>query len=257
MSKHKNNIHELYPLLQKAETDILAQLDLLLIGGNYKKVIEETEKAIIKYPGNSFFYIMKSIAHSQIGQKDEALKTLKQAEEKFPPDYEILFQLAKIYEDLRDYPNAEKYYRKSYDLTPKKFKDARSDCLNDLGALNWGFNFRDVALVYWRLAIKEYPKNIKAKENLKNCSNKYGEPASPNKLFDDIYHFQKIQTRKYFEVKDKIEFSSPDEVNQVIGIINDTWNNKIAPEKDKLDTLSVDEINKLFESFDLNFSNLE
>jgi hypothetical protein len=132
---------------------------------------------------------------------------------------------------------------------------ARSDCLNDLGALSWEFNFRDVALVYWRLAIKEYPKNIKAKENLKNCSNKYGEPASPNKLFDDIYHFQKIHTRKYFEIKDKIEFSSPEEVNKIVGIINETWNKYIDPEKDKLDTFSVDEINIWFESFDFNFSN--
>jgi len=253
MSKYKNNIHELYPFFQKAEMDMLAKINKLLMDGNYKKVIEETEKAIIKYPGNRFFYIMKSIAHSQINQKEEALMTLKQAEEKFPTDYEIPFQLAKIFEDYRDYPNAEIHYRKSYDLTPKKYKDARSDCLNDLGALFWELNLRDTALEYWELAIKEYPKNKKAKDNLKNCTNKYGEPVSANKLFDDMYHFQIIQTQKYFKIKNKTEFSSEEEANKIIRIINETWNKHIAPEKDKLDTIPVDEITKWFKSFDLNF----
>lgn len=234
--------------------ELLAHLDNLLQSENFTKVIEETEKAIVDYPDNRFFYILNSIAHSQINQKEEALSILKQAEEKFPTDYEVLFQLAKIYEDISDFPNAEEYYKKSYDLTPKKYKDARSDCLNDLGALNWELNSRDEAIVYWKRAVKEYPKNTKALANLKNCSNKYGEPVSANELFDDMYHFQKIQTQKYFKFKNITEFTSEKEVSKIFGIIVEAWNIHIAPEKDKLDTLSVVEINTWFESFDMDFS---
>lgn len=256
MVKHKNNTNELYPPMEKEESKILAQLDNLLVNGDFEKIIAESEKAIINYPDNRFFYIMNSIAHSQINQKKKALEILKKAEEKFPIDYEVLFQLAKLYEDLKDFLSAEKYYKKSYELTPKEFKDARSDCLNNIGALYWELNLRDTALEYWQLAVKEYPKNTKAVANLKNCSNKYGEPVSVDKLFDDMYHFKKIQSWRYFQTKKKKEFTSEEEVTKVIAIINDAWNKHIAPEKEKLDNSTVEEINKWFDSIDLDFSNL-
>ena len=68
-----------------------------------------------------------------------------------------------------------------------------------------------------------------------------------------MYRFQKIQAWKYFHTKNKKEFSSEEEVNKVIAIINEAWNVNIAPEKEKLDKSSVEEINEWFESIDLMF----
>jgi tetratricopeptide (TPR) repeat protein len=253
MVKNKNNIHDLHQPFKKEELKILDRLDFHLISGNFGIVIEETEKAILKYPGNRFFYILNSVAHLQINQNNQALQILKLAEEKFPKDYEVFFHLAKIHEELNDYPNAEKYYRKSYELTPHKFKDARSDCLNDLGALYWEINFRDKALEYWQLSVNENPKNTKAKMNLENCSNKYGEPEFADKLRNDINHFRIIQTEKYFKLKKIKEFSDMKEAAQILSIIQSAWNKHIVPDRDKLDTYPVEKINEWFRSIEPDF----
>lgn len=257
MPKKKNNVNKLSPKIGIEEFKLLNRLDKMLLDGSFEEIIEEAEKAIVKYPNNSFFYMIKSLAHSEINQMEEALKILKKAEKKFPSDYEVFFQLAKIYEEFSDFDNAEKYYLKSYELTPIEYNEERSDCLNDLGALFWRLKLRSTAIEYWQLAVNEYSGNIKAVENLKNCLNKYGKPSFVSELFDDMFQFQEIQTGKYLKAMNKNEFSSRKEIEKVFSIISGAWNKFIAPEKNKLDTYSVEEINKWFESFELDFSTVK
>lgn len=254
MAKKNSNILNLYPGPQKNEMKLLKELDRLMLSGNFIRLIEEAEKAIESFPKNSLFYTLKSIAHTQIHQIEDALNTLKQAEEIFPYDHEVLFQLAKVYNEIYDFENTEKYFKKSLEMTPKGYKDARSDCLNDLGALYWEYNIREEALEYWKRAVKENPKNRKAKLNLDNCSNKYGEPETGDRLLNDMHHFRLIQSHKYFKSKNITEFSDIYESNQIIWIINSGWNNHIAPEKEKLESLSVKEINNWFKSVILDFT---
>ncbi|MGV8017872.1 MAG: tetratricopeptide repeat protein [Ignavibacteria bacterium] len=254
MAKKNSNILNLYPGPKKSEIKLLKELDKLMLSGNFLMLIEESEKAIARFPKNRVLYTMKAIAHSQLRQIEEALSTLRLAEEIFPNDREILFELARTYKDAFDFENAEKYFKMSYQLTPKGFKDARSDCLSELGELYWEYNCGEEALEYWKEALKENPKNRKAKENLENRSNRYGEPETSDKLLNDMHHFRLIQTQKYFKSKKIDMFTDIYETNQIIWIINAGWNNHVAPEKEKLDTLSVAEINKWFKSIKLDFT---
>ncbi len=254
MAKKDSNILDLYPGPQKSEMKLLKELDKLMLSGNFIRLIEEAEKAIERFPKNRVFYTMKAIAHSQVRQIEESLSTLRLAEEVFPNDREILFELARTYKDAFDFENAEKYFKMSYQLTPKGYRDARSDCLKELGELYWEYNCGEEALEYWKQAIRENPRNIKAKEKLKTCSNRYGEPETYDKLLNDMHHFRLIQTQKYFKSKKIDKFTDIYETNQIIWIINAGWNNHIAPEKEKLDTLSVKEINAWFKSIKLDFT---
>ncbi len=236
------------------EIQKLQEVNSLMMDGNYKKVIEEGKKAISKYPNNSLFYISVSIGYSQIGNTKEAFRVLKQAEKKFPSDYEVLFQLAKVYEDKSEFNNAEICYKKSYKYTPKDKTQSRSDCLNDLGVLYWNQHRKFEALEQWKLAVAENPKDKKAKRNLKDFTNEYGEPAAVSPLMDDVFHFQKIQTEKYFKSHKKNNFSTKEEADKIIGIISTVWNQQIAPDKDKIDRLPAKDKSQWFENVKIDFS---
>jgi len=54
---------------------------------------------------------------------------------------------------------------------------------------------------------------------------------------DDYNLFVDIQVGKYLKKAGKSDFDSEEELKSVIGMIANTWNKKIAPQKDKLDSL--------------------
>ncbi|MFA3782762.1 tetratricopeptide repeat protein [Melioribacteraceae bacterium 4301-Me] len=225
--------------------------------GKYKAVIKETTAARTVYPNNFFFYTIEAIACSMLGQSQKALDLLKVAEKKFPDSYEVHFQLAKVYDEMEEFDKAEESYKKSYELTPKEYSDARSDCLNDLGSLYWKIGYKQEAIDNWKLALQEYPQNKNAKNNLKRCINVYGEPKAVSEAMDDISHFYDIQMRKYFAVKNISEFSSLEEANKFMLLIKNAWNNTIVQEKEKLETYTPEEKTKWFESIEIDFDAIE
>ena len=246
------------PIFQLNDKDLeikkLLEVQKLLIDGKYQKVIKETESARKIYPNNFFFFTIGSIALSETGKTEEAKKLLLKAKKKFPNENEVFYQLAKVYEDCAEYEKAEKAYINSYEATPEKYNVARSDCLNDLGALYWTLNRREEALEQWKLALLENPDNIKAQDNYKKFTNEYGKPASQNGLMDDLHHFQNIQLDKYFQNQNIKSFRSMPEAQNFANMISSFWNNEIVPHKNKLDTLSAVEKTKWFNSIDIDFN---
>jgi len=187
------------PIFQLNNRDMemkkLLELQNLLNDGKYSDVIKEAEKLRKIYSHNFFFFTIASIALSETGKTEEAKKLLLKAENKFPNEYEVHFQLAKVYEECEEYEKAEAAYKKSYEVTPEEYNDARADCLNDLGALYWSLRRKEEAVEQWKLALLEDPNNIKAQNNYRNFTNEYSEPVSVDGLMDDVYHFQNIQVK--------------------------------------------------------------
>ena len=66
---------------------------------------------------------------------------------------QILFQLAKLYEDKLDYKNAIKYLYKSFDVTPPEKRRGRADCYNDIGAILFRQGKEEEALKLWKQAL--------------------------------------------------------------------------------------------------------
>ena len=240
--------------IRQHEIDTLKKIDKLLMKGNFKAVIKEAAAARVRYPNNLFFYTMESIAQSTLGNSEKALKLLQIAENKFPDSYEVHFHLAKVYEDLEDYEKAEASYKKSYDTSPAEYPEERSDCLNDLGVLYWKLLRREEALENWKLALLEYPRNTKAKRNLRHFTNEYNEPKADLPLMDDINHFRNIQLEKYFTANNKNGFSNIEEVNKVLQLIGDAWNKHIVADMERLDTSSAEVKTKWFESIEIDFN---
>jgi len=248
------------PIFQLNNRDMeikkLSELQKLLTDGKYNDVIKEAERLRKIYSNNFFFFTIGSIALSETGKTEEAKKLLLKAEKKFPNEYEVHFQLAKVYEDCEEYEKAEAAYKKSYEVTPEEYNDARSDCLNDLGALYWSLRRKEEAVEQWKLALAllEDPDNIKAQNNYRNFTNEYSEPVSVDGLMDDLHHFQNIQVDKYFKKQNIETFRSMEEAQYFLDLIKSTWNNEIAPHKRKLDKLSAVEKTKWFNSIDIDFN---
>lgn len=59
-----------------------------------------------EYPEQPMFHVTHSIAYSQTSNSAKAFEILNEAEKKFPDHYEILFQKAKIYEDMHEFDKA-------------------------------------------------------------------------------------------------------------------------------------------------------
>jgi len=239
--------------IRQDEIDTLKHLQKLLNNHKFLQVIQEGRKARNKYPRIFFFYTIPSIAYSLTNRLEDAFQLLKEAEQNFPDSSEVMYQLAKIHEDIMEYDEAEKYYKKSYEGTPADHNDARSECLNDLGALYWKMHRKDEALESWKLALMEDPKNIMAQNNLRDFTNEYGEPSAVAPIMDDMFHFQNIQMVRYFHSKNLTEFQSMEEADKIMRLISDAWNRNIVPEKKKLDSSIAYEKTKWFESIEINF----
>ena len=65
---------------------------------NFDSVITEGKKFILEFPDTVFLYVCVSVAYIESERIEEAIAFLKDAEKKFPDNYDILFQLAKAYE---------------------------------------------------------------------------------------------------------------------------------------------------------------
>ncbi len=236
------------------EVEKLLEIQSLLNDGEFQKVIDETKNARAKYPNNFFFFTIASIALSSVGKKTEGLNLLKTAVKRFPDEYEVHYHLGKTYEELEQYQEAEAAFKRSYELTPGNYTDARSDCLNDLGIIYWVQGKKEDALEQWKLALIENPNNINAQNNYKEFTNEYGEPAAENHIMDDVFHFQNVQTEKYFKNKDRDTFLDLHEGEKLIALIMETWNNEVAPMGYKLDSLSAAKKDELFKSIEIDFN---
>lgn len=238
--------------ISQHEIETLELINQLLIDEKYKTVIKETDIGQKKYPNNFFFYTYQAVAYLMIGDNDTALNILKTAENKFPESYEVLYQLAKVYEDRDDLDNAKKYYMKSYELTPLEYNDERSNCMNDLGIVCWKMERENDAVEYWKLALLNDPKNKNAKMNLKYFTDVDGKPITQFEV-KNFNIFYEIQKEKYLKSKNQDDFLSKEDYRKVFELIENAWNKKIKSRLNELKSLSEEEKIKLYSEIKINF----
>lgn len=112
---------------------------------------------------------------------------------------------------------------------------------------------QDEALKMWKRAIQENPRNQIARKNLKECTNQYNEPAAPSPVFNDLYHFQRIQTERYFQRHGIEAFASKEEAERVLDAIRVARNRDVASRGKKLDTMTAAEKTELLKSIKVDF----
>lgn len=235
---------------QAEENDKLIHLNQLLLNGKYDQIIKSGDKYIRKFPGQSFFYTILSISYSQLGEFEKALEILRRAEKNFPEDYEVLFQLAKVNEDLEKFDEALDYYDRSVKCTPSEYKDAISDCLNDMGALKYRLGFKEEAIEYWERSLEADPSNEKARSNI-NYFDKGISTVNSDYVFYQYKVFEEIQTNKYYSEKGISKFKNKAWKKKFLLAVENAWIRKVMPDMNLMEEYDDEELEEWYESIEI------
>ena len=238
---------------KKQIQEILEQIDELFRQEKFKEAYPLCEDLLEYFPNFPISYTTIAIYHSKLGNTNLALDILRRAENLYPHDYDIQLNLGFIEKEAKHYIRAIQYFQKAFALIPENKKYERADCCNDIASCFWILDIREEALKMWRKALGEDPNFELAQNNLNMSTNEYQGAKAPTKIFDDLYHFQKIQTDKYFAKREKKEFSTLEETDRILQLIMKTWNEHIAHLGKKLDGMSAAEKSELFTTIDCDF----
>ena len=116
----------------------------------YNLIIQQTKKAIEKYPNVSIFYNMMGLALSNIGKFDNAKLVLEKGHKVNNNDLAIINNLANVYKSFFNYSDAEELYK----LSISKNKDYFNAYVNygnlkrDLNQFNEAIDLYKKALTY-------------------------------------------------------------------------------------------------------------
>ena len=120
----------------------------LFLSRRYNLIIQETRKAIKKYPKISIFYNMMGLALTQQGKLDDAKFILSEGLKINPNDLAIINNLANVYKNIFNYSEAEKLYK----LSILKKKDYFNAYVN-YGNLNRDLNKFEEAIKLYEKAL--------------------------------------------------------------------------------------------------------
>ena len=252
LMKERDTINRLFDLPDAAE--LLAQFQSLIFQKKFVEAISFGKRRFKNGVPSYTYYTGLSICYSQLNKPREALKALTKAETLFPNNADIYFSLGATHFDLENYEEAEACFLRSLELSPADKRIERSECLNNLGVLYWSDFRREEALDCWEAAVKENPFNNKAQENIKKFSNEYGEPKAANQLFDDLYHFQNIHRKKYFELNAKTDFDSMEEAEEWTEITAQKWNEIMEAKLLDIGSMTPAQKTQLFKSVTIDYS---
>jgi tetratricopeptide (TPR) repeat protein len=229
------------------------QLSKLFDQKKFKQALPIAIRLAEMFPEDPLTAVSVSVCYSATDQPDTAVKVLDEASKRFPNHHTILFYLAESQYRLEHFEEAEQTYRQALAATPPERKSERGACYNGLGVVLWYQVMRDEALAMWREAIKEDPANIPARKNLEEFTNEFNEPDAPAAVFEDLYHFQRIQKERYLGNQGRKEFESKEEMELVLGAIFEAWNTHLAPRGKEIDSMTPAEKTELFRSVKIDF----
>jgi tetratricopeptide (TPR) repeat protein len=85
---------------------------------NYRGAVDAFTKAINVMPKNQNFYTMRGTAYEDMGNDNEAEKDFKKTLELLPNDFLSAYRLGMVYSRKKDFENAVKWLKVSYDNHP-------------------------------------------------------------------------------------------------------------------------------------------
>ena len=133
---------------------IVKEIQNLFYTKKYGLIIQETKKAIKKYPNFSIFYNMLGLALSRLGKFNDAILVLKKGLGINQNDLAIINNLANAYKNIFHYEEAEKLYK----ISIEKKKDYFNAYVN-YGNLKRDLNNFTEAIAQYKNALS-YNKNI-------------------------------------------------------------------------------------------------
>jgi len=160
-----------------------ALIDHWLINGNYQKALTSAEEALTQFSFNAIFKLRKAQAYSAMGKLKEAISLLSDLERLGIPSCELLLTKASVFSQLKDSPNAIKYFKAA--LREAEPED-RDEIYLDLAMeyVNKG-GWQD-ALKVLKEAIRVNPKNEGAIYEIAYCYDHLGQFDQSIKCYSDF-----------------------------------------------------------------------
>ena len=147
----------------------------------FDDVIEKGTLLIKKFPNQTIFYNITSLAYNALGEKDQANKLLLKALKIEPNNFNILNNLGMVSaRSGKDYM-AEEYYKRALNIKPDFL-----DTLVNFGALKMSQNQNEAAKKFFSAALKIDNKNITAKLSLASYYEQLGNFDQAKKLYYEI-----------------------------------------------------------------------
>ncbi len=241
MSSHDNS---------KAKEEALSSLKT----GKFKVAAVRARALSGQFQDDFEYPLFLGIALMKLQNHEAAKNVLRHAVEKFPGEWLLHDMLGGAHEILGAWQRAEEEYRMALDLAGEAPVDAIAGIHCSIGDTLWARHNREGALAEWRKALEIDPRCGVAKECIKKFTNEYGEPKALDAIFDDLHHFQNIQTKRYLNLVGRDEFDTKEEAEEVIGVIMRGWNERVSPSSRKWDKMTAKEKTRLFESITLDFT---
>lgn len=237
-----------------SKTAFFTQINAQINNKNYKEAIRLARMFLETYPNTLEPHLALGTALLSNKDYDKSRRALLRAIEKFPHQWQLHDLLGDSYFFLNRIQEAENAYRTAIIEAHDAEKEEQALLHYQLGDTLWVQNKRAFALEEWKRAVEIDPECIVAKEALEECTNEYGEPKGPNPIFDDLYHFQGIHIQRYLALVARNEFCSSEEMNEVLKIIQDGWNQHVVPRSKEMDEWTTEERSNFFKSITLNFT---
>lgn len=240
---------------QKNE-ELLSVISSLLKEERYKEAAKIARLLRDKFPDELEPYLLLGIALMNDEKYDKSRRVVFNALTKFPNEWLLHELMGHVFGHLNRLAEAETHFHLAIENASDADEEERAMLHFHLADILWEQSKRDDAIAYWKLALDIDPDCIEAEEALKETINEYGEAKAPSSVFDDLYHFQNIQLKRYYSLVKRNEFISHDETQSVIGIIMNGWNQFVAPRSSDIDNLTTEERTAFFKSITLDFNDV-
>ncbi len=238
---------------KSSHTDPFRRVNKLIDQGKLRKAIPLLEELIKQHPDEPFLYQDLAMCYEETGQIERGIAVAKKAAELFPHNLDILIDYAEILYFNDRFQEAEQVYHNAIAVAGPELKREQADLYVGLGEALWGQSKRDEALEAWKKALELNPNHEEARAQLELFTNEYGEPSRFGP-FDDVWHFHKIMSDRYFKQVGRTEFETKKEAERIHGAIMQAWNESVAPRSKELDTMTAAEKTEFFESIQINYN---
>ena len=240
-------------MTSRNKTHYTSEIYTLLDAGKYKEASQRAKILCEQYPDDIECTFLLSAALLNNKKYEKARKVILHGIERFPKEWRLHMLLGNVYGFLNKLSDAEKEYRRALAEAKRGSKADIAELHCSIAESLWAQSARESALIEWKQALEIDPECEEAKESLKECTNEYGEPKAPGPRFDDLYHFRTIHMERYFALVGRDVFISKEELNTVIKIISDGWNNSIPPRVKEFDRMTTEEKSRFCKSVTLDF----
>ena len=240
-------------MTSRNKTHYTSEIYTLLDAGKYKEASQRAKILCEQYPDDIECTFLLSAALLNNKKYEKARKVILHGIERFPKEWRLHMLLGNVYGFLNKLSDAEKEYRRALAEAKRGSKADIAELHCSIAESLWAQSARESALIEWKQALEIDPECEEAKESLKERTNEYGEPKAPSPRFDDLYHFRTIHMERYFALVGRDVFISKEELNTVIKIISDGWNNSIPPRVKEFDRMTTEEKSRFCKSVTLDF----